>query len=60
MDEDTRKTVLCEWQKSKQDEIIHPYLEEKKPIGLLPYVQSMLLSRFIRGDMEDYPPFLWK
>lgn len=60
MDEDTRKTVLSEWQKRKQKEIIHPYLEEKIPIGLLPYVQSMLLSRFIRGDMEDYPPFLWK
>ena len=60
MDDDTRKTVLTEWQKRKQEELTHPYLEEKLSIGLLPYAQALLLSRYIRGDLEDYPPFFWK
>ena len=38
----------------------HPFLEEKMPWGLVPYVQSLLLARYLRGDLEDYPPFLWK
>lgn len=55
-----RKTVLEAWQKRKADVITHPFLEEKIPVGLLPYVQAMLLARHIRGDLEDYPPFFWK
>ncbi len=53
-----RKTFLSAWQQRKRDEIIHPYLNEKIYIGLLPYIQSMLLARFIRGDIDDYPVFL--
>lgn len=60
MDDKTRKEVLLAWQKRKQEEIIHPFLEEKVPIGLVPYIQAMLLARHIRGDIEDYPPFFWK
>lgn len=60
MDDDTRKEVLTAWQKRKQEEITHPYLEEKIPLGLVPYVQAMLLARHMRGDLEDYPPFFWK
>lgn len=60
MDDKTRKEVLLAWQKRKQTEIIHPYLEEKVPMGLVPYIQAMLLARHIRGDLEDYPPFFWK
>lgn len=60
MDEKTRKEVLTAWQKRKQEQIIHPYLEEKVPLGLVPYIQAMLLARHIRGDIEDYPPFFWK
>jgi len=60
MDEKTRKEVLVAWQKRKQEEIIHPYLEEKVTLGLIPYIQAMLLARHIRGDLEDYPPFFWK
>ena len=60
MDDDTRKEVLTAWQKRKQEEIIHPYLEKKIPLGLVPYVQAMLLARHMRGDLEDYPPFFWK
>lgn len=60
MDDATRKEVLTAWQKRKQEEIIHPYLEEKIPLGLVPYVQSLLLARHMRGDLEDYPPFIWK
>ncbi len=60
MDENTRKEVLTAWQKRKQEEITHPFLEEKIPLGLIPYVQSMLLSRHMRGDLDDYPPFFWR
>lgn len=60
MSDDTRKTVLSEWQKRKQEEITHPYLKEKIPIGLIPYVQSLLFSRYLRGDIDGYPPFFWK
>lgn len=60
MDDATRKTVLTAWQQRKQEELTHPYLEEKIPLGLVPYVQALLLARHIRGDLEDYPPFFWK
>lgn len=60
MNDETRKEVLTAWQKRKQEEIIHPYLEEKVSLGLVPYIQAMLLARHIRGDLEDYPPFFWK
>lgn len=55
--DDGRKTVIAAWQKRKQDMITHPYLNEKIPIGLLPYVQAMLMARFLRGDIDGYPPF---
>ena len=57
---DTRKMLLTAWQKRKQEEIIHPYLGEKIPIGLLPYTQALLLARFLRGDLDAYPAFIWK
>ena len=57
---DGRKTVLQAWQNHKREEITHPYLKEKLPWGLVPYVQSQLLSRHLRGDLDGYPPFLWK
>ncbi len=60
MDNDTRKEVLVAWQKRKQEELTHPFLNEKISIGLLPYVQAMLLARYLRGDLDAYPPFLWK
>lgn len=60
MQDETRKEVLTAWQKRKQEEITHPYLGEKVPMGLVPYVQALLLARHLRGDLEDYPPFFWK
>lgn len=60
MDDDTRKTVLIAYQKRKQDELEHPFIREKVKIGLLPYVQAMLMARYIRGDLDSYPPFIWK
>jgi CRISPR-associated protein Cas1 len=59
MDDDTRKTVLKAWQERKKEELLHPYLKERIPFGLIPHVQSMLLARFLRGDLDDYPPFFW-
>ncbi|MEL7610286.1 MAG: type I-C CRISPR-associated endonuclease Cas1c [Bacillota bacterium] len=60
MDGDTRKAVLGAWQARKQDVLTHPYLDEKIPWGLVPYAQALLLARFLRGDIDEYPPFLWK
>jgi CRISPR-associated protein Cas1 len=59
MDDDTRKAVLVAWQERKKEEIIHPYLREKIPFGLLPHVQALLLARHLRGDLDAYPPFFW-
>ena len=60
MDEDIRKGVLLAWQKRKKETIIHPYLNESVPIGLIPYIQAMLLARFLRNDLDNYPVFLMK
>lgn len=60
MDDETRKTVLTTWQKKKQEEIVHPFLNEKIELGLLPHAQALLLARHLRGDMDAYPPFLLK
>lgn len=59
MDDDTRKTVITAWQERKKEEIMHPFLKERIELGLIPYVQAMLLARFIRGDLDAYPPFFW-
>jgi CRISPR-associated protein Cas1 len=55
-----RRTFLQRWQERKKDVLTHPFLKEKVPWGLIPYVQALLLSRFLRGDLDAYPPFLWK
>ena len=55
-----RRTFLQKWQEHEKEVIKHPFLEEKIPWGMVPYVQSLLLARCLRGDLEDYPPFLWK
>ncbi len=60
MNEETRKMVIAEWQSRKQDEITHPFTGEKMQIGNLAYLQSMLLARYIRGDIKEYPPFVWR
>lgn len=59
MDDETRKAVLVAWQEKKKEEIIHPYLKEKIPFGLIPHVQAMLLARHLHGDLDAYPPFFW-
>ncbi|MCD7844277.1 MAG: type I-C CRISPR-associated endonuclease Cas1c [Oscillospiraceae bacterium] len=55
-----RRTVLSQWQQRKQEQITHPYLGEKLPWGLVPYLQALLLARNLREDLDAYPPFLWK
>ena len=58
--DDARKQLLTAWQTRKQDEITHPYLQEKVPIGLLPHCQAMMLARHLRGDTKYYPPYYLK
>jgi CRISPR-associated protein Cas1 len=60
MDDGTRKELLVAYQNRKQEEIQHPFLGEKVAFGLVPHLQAMLLARFIRGDLDGYPSFLWK
>lgn len=60
MDDATRKEVLVAYQQRKQEEIMHPFINEKIEVGLLPHVQALLMARYIRGDLDGYPPFLWK
>ena len=58
--DEARRIFLQRWQERKKELITHPYLEEKIPWGLVPWVQALLLSRHLRGDLEEYPPFLWR
>lgn len=57
---DGRKKVLTKWQERKRTDMLHPYLNQKIPLGLLPYVQSNLLAKYVRGDIEAYPPYVQK
>lgn len=58
--DDGRKAVLVAWQERKKRELRHPFLGETMPLGLVPHVQALLLSRHLRGDLDGYPPFIWK
>lgn len=58
--EDGRRKFITAWQERKKEQITHPYLQEKICWGLVPRVQALLLARYLRGDMDGYPPFLWK
>lgn len=60
LNENGRRVFLKAWQERKQDIIKHPFLNEKVEWGMVPYVQAMLLARYLRGDLDEYPPFLWK
>lgn len=60
MADETRRTVLTAWQNRKQETLVHPFLGEKIVWGLVPYAQALLLARFLRGDIDGYPPFFWK
>ena len=60
MKDEARKRILTEWQNKKRETLTHPFLKEKVEWGMVPYVQAMLLSRYLRGDLDAYPPFLWK
>ena len=60
LNEKGRRTVLSAWQKRKGETIQHPFLNEKIQIGLIPYAQAMLFARVLRGDLDCYPPFVWR
>lgn len=59
LSDDGRRTVLAAWQERKRDERQHPFLQEKAPFGLVPYLQAQLLARCLRGDIDAYPPWFW-
>ena len=58
--DDGRRTFLKAWQEKKRETLTHPFLGEKLAWGMVPYIQALLLARYLRGDLDAYPPFLWK
>ncbi len=60
LSDSSRKDLLTEWQNKKKEVITHPFLGEKVEWGMIPFVQAMLLARYLRGDLDEYPPFFWK
>jgi len=60
LEDDGRKEVIVAYQKRKQEEVTHPVLDQKMPLGLVPHVQARLLARVLRGDLEAYPPYLYR
>jgi len=60
MTENCRKTLLTTYQKRKQNVLVHPFLEKKMPLGLYFHIQVLLLARFLRGDLDGYPPAIWR
>lgn len=60
LNENARKKFLSNWQERKREVITHPFLEDKISWGLVPFIQAQLLARFLRGDLEEYPSFMWK
>ncbi len=60
LNEKGKKAFLGAWKTRRDEKITHPFLKEKLPWGLVPHIQALLLARFIRGDLDEYPPFLWK
>ena len=58
--DEARRAVIVAFQERKQEELLHPYLQEKAPLGLMPQLQAQLLARHLRGDLDGYPPFVWK
>ena len=60
MRDDARQKILIAYQERKKDEIVHPFLKEKTTLGLVPYIQAKLMTQYLRGDLDGYPPFLWK
>ena len=60
MEDDTRRTVLVAYQERKKEELVHPFLDEKVSIGMLFHIQALLMARYLRGDLDGYPPFIWR
>ena len=60
MNDDTRKTLIAGYQGKKQEQVVHPFMQERMPVGMLLHAQAMLFARYIRGDLDAYPPFLFK
>jgi len=58
--DEARRTLLAAWQSRKQEMLEHPFLKEKIEWGIVPHAQALLLARFLRGDLDEYPPFMWK
>ena len=54
------KKVLGLWQAKKQEGITHPFLKERMTYGLIPFVQAQLFARYLRGDLSDYPAYMWR
>lgn len=60
MDDETRKVVLVAYQERKRDMLRHPFLDEDMEVGLIPHIQALIFARYLRGDYDAYPAFIWR
>jgi CRISPR-associated protein Cas1 len=60
LNESGRRLVLQEYQARKNEAIMHPFLNEKMTMGLVPHIQARLFARYLRGELDSYPPFILK
>ena len=60
MSDEARKTLLVAYQKRKQEEMTHPFVEERMSLGLFYHTQALLFARYLRGELDGYPPVIWK
>jgi CRISPR-associated protein Cas1 len=55
-----RRALIKAYQERKQDQLVHPLLDQTFRLGQLPFVQARILARHLRGDIPAYLPFVPK
>ena len=60
MSDAARKTLLVAYQKRKQEEMVHPFVDERMSLGLFFHMQALLFARMLRDELDGYPPVIWK
>ncbi len=60
LNDEGKKILLTAYQDRKKEEILHPFINEKCTYGRLFFMQALIFARWVRGDIDGYPPFIWK
>lgn len=53
-----RKTIISAYQMRKQDQLIHPVIDQEITYGQAFHIQARILARYLRGDIPEYYPFV--